>query len=182
MTRQFETFQEYAEWTDTTAVYPSEHADNYVAFKLFSEVGELFGKVGKFVRGDYGHTDEGKAKFFADMHSEIGDVLWYLGRTFRQTSSRQRRENMFRNAEPFWRAFDPFPDVRTSEDFIHTMRRVLTMYHADHLYLADHEWLIWLAKVANLCSVTLKDCAEKNYRKLTDRMERGKIKGSGDNR
>lgn len=46
--------------------------------------------------------------------------------------------------------------------------------------LGDVLW--YLAQVATELDLTLDEIAEANIAKLTDRLERGKIKGDGDNR
>ena len=61
------------------AVYPKHNAHNYVLFGLFSETGELAGKMKRALRGDLGTTNVFDNEMFrvALVH-EIGDCLWYL--------------------------------------------------------------------------------------------------------
>lgn len=101
---KFASFREYMEWTDRTAVYPLEYSDAYVGFKLFSEVGEMYGKVGKYLRGDYAGNEHRSEIDLLREHLlfEIGDVLWYLARTVRESVSEHRRDVTVRNMEPFW--------------------------------------------------------------------------------
>ena len=53
---------------------PSCQNYDYLSLGLFSEVGEVAGKVKKYIRGDY--TDKGQLSL--DIRSEIGDLIWYL--------------------------------------------------------------------------------------------------------
>ena len=79
--------EDYQKDAMTTAVYPDagqggDRAVLYAALKLASEAGEVAGKVGKALRGDYS-LSEGKdlieiAKLREDVFSELGDVLWYV--------------------------------------------------------------------------------------------------------
>jgi len=45
-------FDEYQDWTDSTAIYPEDKALEYVALGLVNEAGEFAGKVKKILRGD----------------------------------------------------------------------------------------------------------------------------------
>lgn len=63
---------DYQEWTKTTAIYPSDLALTYLLLGLGSEVGEVQGKIKKFIRDD-------KLDVEAFLH-EMGDCFWYLVR------------------------------------------------------------------------------------------------------
>lgn len=66
-------FDEYQEFTRSTAKYPSETALQYLLLGLASEVGEVHDKFKKPMRDGYE----------PDHHSiikELGDVLWYVAR------------------------------------------------------------------------------------------------------
>ena len=56
-----------------TAVYPTEDAVIYCALGLVSEVGEVVGKMKKFLRGDFDFIT-----LMDGMYKELGDVLWYV--------------------------------------------------------------------------------------------------------
>ena len=67
-------FDDYQVLAHSTAEYPRERALEYLGLKLASEAGEVAGKIGKMIRGDYLFTTE-----FAEILSkELGDVLWYV--------------------------------------------------------------------------------------------------------
>ena len=53
-------------------------------------------------------------------------------------------------------------------------RKLITLEFGDHLY--------YLAKYANFLDIDLEDAIIKNVFKLTDRKDKGNIKGSGDER
>jgi len=63
---------DYQEWTRSTAIYPKDQALVYLILGLGSEVGELQGKLKKFIRDDTIDAE-------AFLH-EVGDVYWYLTR------------------------------------------------------------------------------------------------------
>ena len=63
---------DYQEWTKTTAVYPSDFALMYLLLGLGSEVGEVQGKIKKFIRDDKLDSEA--------FLLEVGDVFWYLVR------------------------------------------------------------------------------------------------------
>ena len=105
---QYQVFDAYQDFTDSTAIYPPEKGLEYTALGLASEAGEFAGKVKKMIRDKTYDTDA--------MIAELGDVLWYV------------------------------------------------------------------ARAAAELDVHLSDVAKDNVEKLKSRMERGKLKGSGDKR
>lgn len=75
---------EYAKFTDKTAVYPDANTGNiseimYLALGLVGEAGEVGNKVKKFFRDN--QTEDPTAR--ANVISECGDVAWYLMRLIR---------------------------------------------------------------------------------------------------
>ncbi len=68
-------FNEYQKLAHKTAVYPEEHAFNYVIMGLVSEVGELAGYIKKWIRGDYAYAGPDLSDI---VEYELGDILWYL--------------------------------------------------------------------------------------------------------
>lgn len=65
----YQRFDDYQEFTDSTAIYPDSKALEYLSLGLVSEAGEVAGKVKKFIRdGDF-DVDA--------IAAEIGDVMWY---------------------------------------------------------------------------------------------------------
>jgi NTP pyrophosphatase (non-canonical NTP hydrolase) len=68
-------FDKYQEWTRTTAVYPKEAERDYLSAGLVAEVGELYGAMAKYHRGDYGVEE-----FNIKALKELGDILWFLAR------------------------------------------------------------------------------------------------------
>ena len=61
---------DYQEFTRTTAIYPKEHALDYLSLGLASEAGEVAGKYAKWIRD--GVLDE------EGLQKEMGDVFWQL--------------------------------------------------------------------------------------------------------
>lgn len=68
-------FNEYQEWTRTTAIYPKEIGRLYTTLGLAEESGEVAGKLKKAIRD--GH-DESVLR--ANVLKELGDVMWYAAR------------------------------------------------------------------------------------------------------
>ncbi len=69
---QYQVFDAYQDFTDTTAIYPPEKGLEYTALGLVSEAGEFAGKVKKMIRDKTYDTEA--------MIAELGDVLWYVAR------------------------------------------------------------------------------------------------------
>lgn len=67
MTSDTNFWQEYEDFTDTTAAYPSDQEFVYVCLGLCDEIGELVEKISLDAP-------------IEDVESEVGDVLWYATR------------------------------------------------------------------------------------------------------
>ena len=74
-------WNEYQDFTDTTAIYPDADEDLvYPILGLNGEAGEIAEKLKKIIRdGNYVITEE-KCE---EMIKELGDVLWYTARIAR---------------------------------------------------------------------------------------------------
>lgn len=76
MSRLFEvtmTFDEYQEFTKTTAIYPREMALAYLGLGLTGEAGEVANKIKKLYRDGWDDIEK-----LREMSKELGDVLWYV--------------------------------------------------------------------------------------------------------
>lgn len=67
--------QDYQTQASKTAIYNDADVIIYPALGLFSEAGEVAGKVKKVLRDKNGHFDPIERNKIAD---EVGDVLWYI--------------------------------------------------------------------------------------------------------
>lgn len=66
---------DYADWTNTTAVYPKRAEGNYLTSGLVGEVGELFSVFAKYHRGDRGQEET-----LDLIKKELGDIVWFWAR------------------------------------------------------------------------------------------------------
>lgn len=66
-------FKQYMDFTNTTAIYPDDHALEYLALGLASEAGEVAGVLKKKIR-DNTSFSETREK----LKAELGDVMWYV--------------------------------------------------------------------------------------------------------
>lgn len=69
------TFNEYQEFTATTAIYPPHKALEYCALGLAGEAGEFAGKVSKVIRDNGGKVTP---EVRLELLKELGDVQWML--------------------------------------------------------------------------------------------------------
>jgi len=80
------TFSDYQHWTDVTWKPSDNKLEELarLAFCLPEEVGEMFGKLKRVLRGDYGdidlNADELPEAVKEDILKEAGDTLYYLAR------------------------------------------------------------------------------------------------------
>ena len=110
------TFDDYQQQSRKTALYP-DLGNNlvYPTLGLSDEVGEVSGKIKKYLRGDDGEGEMSQERR-EGLRKELGDVLWYV------------------------------------------------------------------AQLATELDYSLDDIAQTNIDKLFSRLDRGVIKGDGDNR
>jgi NTP pyrophosphatase (non-canonical NTP hydrolase) len=92
------TFDEYAEETGKTAVYPSKVPDDlagvvYCALGLVGEAGEVAGKVKKLLRDC--DTPEKRLAIV----DEIGDTMWYIPRLLEELGKFKMSETAKQNVE-----------------------------------------------------------------------------------
>lgn len=69
------TFNDYQQFCETTAVYPTERALEYLTLGLVGEAGEVANKAKKIFRDHAGKLTPDRAR---ELVEEIGDVLWYV--------------------------------------------------------------------------------------------------------
>ena len=79
-------FNDYAEETDRTAIYPDANEGNfealaYVGLGLSGEAGEIANQIKKIIRDDDGEVTPERLAYIT---KEIGDVLWYTARLCRE--------------------------------------------------------------------------------------------------
>lgn len=66
-------FDDYQDFTDTTAIYPEDGALEYLVLGLLSEAGEIAGKLKKSIRDGVELDNDA-------FMAEVGDCLWYIAR------------------------------------------------------------------------------------------------------
>jgi len=74
------TFNEYQDFTDTTASYPKDVALYYTALGLAGEAGEYADKVKKVIRDHNGILSD---DLILALAKELGDVQWYIAQAAR---------------------------------------------------------------------------------------------------
>jgi len=72
---QMNTFDEYQQRANATAIYPDSAKLTYPVLGLNGEAGEVAEKVKKMVRDDNNEMTEDKR---TELAKEVGDVLWYI--------------------------------------------------------------------------------------------------------
>lgn len=165
--------------------YPDEAQVIYPIIGLAGEVGELFNKFKKVIRGD-----KLREEFEAALLSELGDVMWYataicydLGFSVDLVAPKEYLDGidggLLTEIEPLAGVEDLLFELldhanslvkliyaNDFEDFVKPLRGVLQCVHG----------------ITKHFSTSIDDICEANVNKLTARLEAGTIKGDGDNR
>jgi NTP pyrophosphatase (non-canonical NTP hydrolase) len=179
------TFEEYQQFTRTTAVYPEAHTQPYLALGMCDEVGELLEKIE--------WLDTSRPPNKSTILAEAGDVLWYIARFSDHaglclghlydkkcydgpaTLQGAAVELAVNVAAIAGRTKKELRDGAGWNDDQRTRNEQRVADALKHAMGA-------LEAVVRGLGDTLPQVAFQNQQKLTDRRERGVIKGDGDNR
>ena len=170
------TLQEYQQKTHETAVYPAEHAKEYLLLGLAGEVGEICNKYKKTIR-------DNKPIDKDDMVSELGDVMWYFSELCNYY------EYKLKYNEDMYTAYTDTAYTDTIlEVSLGIYENIYNIYYIRSRNLEQYGKLL-LNRILNdvkvMCKymdTDLEEVLTKNIAKLHDRKNRGVIQGSGDNR
>lgn len=162
-----------------TAIYPGKLA--YPTLGLCGEVGEL---TAACILKDKKNTPK-----------EIGDVLWYVANVAADAGLQlsevcKRKTFSYRNKARFWDRAEACENLTVeagvvAENVKKTIRDhdgVLQENRQANIKRALKAVVLALASIARDSETTLEKCAKMNLDKLRSRQERGKLKGSGDDR
>jgi hypothetical protein len=179
-------FEEYQLFTKTTAVYPEKHSQPYLSLGMCDESGELLEKIEWL--STHNQASNRKA-----ILAEAGDVMWYIARF-------SEHEGICLGYLYDHRVYNGVATlqgaaVELSINVAAVAGRVKKrMRDGEGWTLEQHEAvklkIIEALKnavgsiecIARALDKTLVDVMLDNQNKLSDRRERGVIKGDGDNR
>ncbi len=148
----------------------------YLYSGLKSEIGEVFGKLKKFDRGDFGIEELREGVRF-----EIGDVLWYIAMIGEYVVDGDRGAFLGKsiNLMSFCMGVDfPFKEICLLDEYVsHTKKTVGRWREQD-----EENLIMCCSDVAESFNLTLEECAVAVIEKLKKRKEENKICGDGDYR
>lgn len=176
----------YLEEIKQFAVYPKGHELEYLKLGLLSEIGEVAGVLKKRLRGDYCQFVEvekdefrtlyrgaGDEPFKQDLTKEIGDCFWYWGMLVHYY-----KEDI--NSYGTWDTYaDPCADYTTDTEVVESL---ITGCNLGTQNILLEPMLFELQILGLRHNLDLETILQTNIDKLTDRKNRNKIKGSGDER
>lgn len=152
------TWEEYKQESAKTALPSIKDNTDYYLLGLESEIGEICGKVKKFIRDQDIYDSKAIEKLKSDLKSELGDVYWYLA----QLESHNFDYSSNRNCKIY--EFAPLNDWITLCKSLVSIRR--------HL----------IGELTGVLGFTGSEIWEANLMKLQDRQARNALGGSGDER
>lgn len=153
------TWDEYVEWTASTAIYPKEQAVEYCNLGLLSELGEVAGKLKKRIR-------DGEASVPVEaVLAELGDVCWYLARLQVERGLGSLRSMGVPGA------------ATTQDDHTWMVDALCSALNEEYHYVLER-----VEHLAIELGYSLPEVLEMNVEKLSSRKARGVLGGSGDER
>lgn len=179
-------FEDYQRFTKTTAVYPDKHTKVYLTLGMCDEAGELLEKVA-WVGPKF------SARSKAEVLAEAGDVLWYIARftdeqgiclghlydtrTYDGPATLEGAA-MVVSIELARIAGRVKKELRDGDNWTDEQRSKAELT----IMLALRNTMGALDAMVRGLTETLADVAAANQAKLSDRRDRGVIKGDGDHR
>jgi NTP pyrophosphatase (non-canonical NTP hydrolase) len=157
------------EWSDfvngcMSTCTPKCESLEYLIPGLKSEVGEIYGVIAKYVRGDFNEET-----FIKRIKSEVGDVMWFLGVLSRVLE--RERDIDYITESP----------IITKEI---VMDQVISFVDELDSYYIGTKWLLLpistLNKLCDSVGFTLYDAMNGVLVKLKNRKENGTIQGDGE--
>ena len=142
----------------------------YIQLGLVEEVGEVTGKVAKYVRqNDTVNIEQMTQEYKEAIAKEFGDVCWFLAMlTTDNVSIKSLQQKLPSDCH-----FHADVFMLNCNTILRTM---LTKTNC------TEEILSYIGQMAKCLGYTLDQILKMNIAKLTDRQNRGVINGSGDNR
>lgn len=175
--KQINTFKDYIEFTKTTAVYPKDKAIEYLALGMVDEFGEFVEKL-----------EQGSVYKICD---ELSDVCWYVAQLCDILNT--DLSNMRFSID----YVDSYLDTDSVEHCVYKMnsymaticgciKKVIRDENTDKIPIINEHLIHILNTLSKLSTqvggYNLKNILEINVAKLSDRQDRGVLKGDGDNR
>lgn len=176
--------QTYADTIANFARYPEDVAVRYARLGMIGEAGEIANQVKKIWRDDAGVLSADRQ---VKLRDELGDVLWYVVRLAHHLDVNVGTL-MPMIGDPDVEDITGFPII----DIFSATERLLMTTMASLVLPADikrhekvdyvQELLNAVGDVADYLETDIDELAQLNVDKLTGRVERGTLGGSGDNR
>lgn len=178
---------EYQGAINDFARYPDVHSTRYCALGLIGEAGEIANQVKKIWRDDDGVLTEDRRNKLRD---EAGDVLWYATRfAHHQEIIVGSLTITIGGDSPVFGRHYPAVDIFTATERLSILAGVCVALAVSPTEVDPTEMMEvvqglfdTIAEVADFLDTTIEDVAQANVDKLTGRVERGTLQGSGDNR
>lgn len=183
--KKIEFFDDYQEFTKTTSAQGTNPQwDMYLFEGLISEIGEVFGKLKRTIRGDYELTD----KVRKEIGMELGDVMWYLMQIlylYRRNPSHyipneiikfsDQHKDRINNRLVHQNAMILYSVSANFIDMITRGRRHFSQIQSTFVMLSS-----LIALISSQLGLELYDVINWNVNKLSARKKANTIKGTGD--
>lgn len=165
------------------ARYPEVHSARYTAMGLFGEVGEIANQVKKIWRDDAGQPTPAKLEKLRD---ELGDVLWYATRWSHHQGFIVGSLTIEIGVGIANMDIEPAKDIFEATEHLELLAATATAFTllGGEGQTFDYVQALFntIATMADFLETDIEEIAQANVDKLTGRVERGTLQGSGDGR
>lgn len=161
--------KEYQNLARQTVVYPKQMANEYLTFKLFSEIGEM---QEAFLKGDRGAFSK-----------ELGDIMWYLVNLLWENgfvATGLPAGKVCENVEE--QIMQLGADAANFGDWMGKGIRDWRPLRREEIWEVVGKCVYGIQRVCMFQGISFQEVLEGNVEKLFGRKEKGTLHGSGDDR
>ncbi|MCP4665126.1 MAG: hypothetical protein GY849_02075 [Deltaproteobacteria bacterium] len=165
---------ELKQYSELAHSFVSYEENDYPYFLLVEEIGEYAGKIAKLKRGDYSYSEN----YRLEILKELGDICWALNEI-------AILHNCFIESNFFKKVKGLRNIIKNNLNNLekHTLfLEMQTNLLIENNYNSFYNYFGLIDVISREYNSSIEEIFEMNIKKLTDRKNRGKIKGNGDNR
>ena len=174
---------DYQDAIDAFARYPEVHSMRYTAMGLFGEAGEIANQVKKIWRDDESQLTPARTEKLRD---ELGDVLFYATRWSHHQGFLVGSLTIEIGTGIDDMDIAPAKDIFEATEHLNLLASTATAFAvvSGEGQTFDYIQALFnaIATMADFLETDLDEVAQANVDKLTGRVERGTLQGSGDGR
>lgn len=178
--------RDYIEWTDSTAIYNRDSQVLAIMYAALGLSGELCGEFTETFAGIYNLTKDDDEyleeieKLYHHIREEVGDVMWYIARMFKEMNKFPTEQDIFDQAGEKESCVIIAGQINNKVKKLY--RDGVSDQALEVVFLLTVRLLVSMMEFCEMSHFDFNELLQDNVDKLESRKARGVIQGSGDNR